>query len=196
MEKTIVQITSELEMLGFIKSNGTQCRFVAIVSKTPVVKIRVGNPWNAGSKTKSGLYKVSRKLGIVNANYNTSVRRRLAANLGVELAEVEYENGTTWYRHETTVDGKPLPVVVHASKDNGEHYLQYFPHKSENAYVNEAGEIVPDAEVEKWLYAETEREEFKPAVIVVNLKNVKEIRASGVIMEASDLDEAEKILSA
>ena len=195
MEKTIVQITSELEMLGFIKTNGTQCRFVAIVTKTPVVKIRVGNPWGAG-KSKDGLYKVSRKMGIINANYNTSVRRRLAANLGVELAEVEYTNGEVWYKHLSTVDGKALPVVVHAKKETGEHYLQYFPQKSSSAYVNEAGEVVADIDVESWLYAEKEREEYKPAVIAVNLKNVKEIRASGVIMEAADLEDAEKILSA
>src|ERR1035437_7217681 len=97
--KNVVQMTSELEMLGFIKTKGTACRFVAIVSKTPVVKIRAGNPWGASTKSKSGLYKVSRKLGIVSANYNTSVRSRIADNLGVTLGEVEYENRETWYEH-------------------------------------------------------------------------------------------------
>ena len=92
-------MVSELEMLGFIKTNGTACRFVAIVSKTPVVKIKVGNPWGASAKSKSGLYKVSRKIGIINANFNTSVRNRIAEKLGVKLAEVEYENGEVWYEH-------------------------------------------------------------------------------------------------
>lgn len=196
MEKTVVQINNTLEMLGFIKTNGTQCRFVAIVTKTPVVDIRVGNPWGASKTTKNGLYKVSRKLGIVNANYNTSVRRRIAEKLGVELDKVEYQNGKVWYKHLLTPEGKPLPVVVHATKENGEHYLQYFPHRAESVYVNESGEIVPTAEVKPWLYAESEREDYKPNVIVVNLGNVKELRASGVIMEAADLEEAEKVLSA
>jgi hypothetical protein len=188
---------SELEMLGFLKSNGTDCRFVAILSKTPVVKIRVGNPWGASAKSKDGLYKVSRKIGIINANYNTSVRRRIAEKLDVKLGEVEYESGETWYKHLMTADGKALPVVQHKdeTKRNGQYYLQYFPQKSSNAYVNEAGEVVPDEMVKRWLYAETERPDFKPAVIAVNLCNVKELRASGVIIEMPELSEVEAALA-
>jgi hypothetical protein len=188
---------SELEMLGFLKTNGTQCRFVAITTKTPVVKIRKGNPWNAGKDTESGLYKVSRKFGIINANYNTSVRNRIAERLGVKLGEVEYENGECWYVHLTTQDGKALPVVQHKdeAKRDGQYYLQYFPHKSTNAYCNEAGEPVADAEVKPWLYRESERPDFKPAVIAVKLGNVKQLKASGVIMEMPDFDEAETLLA-
>lgn len=184
-------------MLGFLKSNGTQCRFVAMVSKTPVVAIKVSNPWGASKKTKSGLYKVSRKNGIINANYNKSVRSRIAAATGVELAEVEYTSGETWYSHIPTVDGRSLPVVWHKdeAKRNGNYYLQYFPHKSTSVYVNEAGEIVPDETVKPYLYKESELEDFKPCVIAVNLCNIVELRASGVIMQAEDIDEAEAILS-
>src|ERR1039458_315193 len=134
--KSVIRMASELEMLGFLKTNGTACRFVAIVSKTPVVKIRVGNPWGASAKSKNGLYKVSRKLGIINANYNTSVRNRIADRLGVTLSEVEYESGETWYEHLQTVEGKALPIVQHKdeTKRNGQYYLQYFPQKSSNAY--------------------------------------------------------------
>lgn len=183
-------------MLGFLKTNGTQCRFVAITIKTPVVKIKVGNPWNAGAKTESGLYKVSRKIGIINANYNTSVRNRIAEHLGVKLSEVEYESGKTWYVHLTTQDGKALPVVQHEQPEKRDgYYLQYFPHKAENAYCNEAGEPVADAVVKPWLYRESERAEYKPAVIVVKLANVKQLKASGVIMEMPDFDEAESLLA-
>lgn len=195
MEKTIVQMTSELEMLGFLKTNGTQCRFVSVVTKTPVVKIKAGNPWGAGKSSQKGLYKLSRKIGIINANYNTSVRRRIAENLGVELAEVGYDNGEVWYQHLTTGEGKALPVVQHKDEAKREgHYLQFFPHKSVNAYVNEAGEPVTDAEVKPWLYKESERPDYKPAVIVVKLQNVASLKASGVVIEMPALEEVEAIL--
>ena len=187
-------MTSELEMLGFLKTNGTQCRFVSVVTKTPVVKIKVGNPWGAG-KSGKGLYKVSRKIGLINANYNTSVRRRIAEKLGVELAEVEYENGNCWYSHLTTGDGKHLPVVQHKDETKRQGcYLQFFPHKSVNAYVNEAGEPVTEAELKPWLYKESERPDYKPSVISVKLGNIAQLKASGVIIEMPALEEAESIL--
>ena len=116
-------------MLGFLKTNGTQCRFVAMTTKTPVVKIRADNPWGAGAKTKCGLYKVSRKIGIINANYNSSVRNRIAETLGVKLSEVEYQNGQVWYEHLTTQDGKALPVVQHKDerKRDGQVLFAVFP---------------------------------------------------------------------
>lgn len=192
-------MVSELEMLGFIKTNGTACRFVAIVSKTPVVKIRAGNPWGASAKSKSGLYKVSRKIGIVNANYNTSVRNRIADKLGVTLSEVEYENGEVWYEHLKTVDGKNLPLVQHKdeSKRDGQYYLQYFPQveKSVNSYVNEQGETVPAEMVKPWLYKESERPDYKPTVIAVNLRNIHCLKASGIIVEMPELAEVESALA-
>lgn len=196
-QNEVVSMMSELEMLGFIKTNGTACRFVAIVTKTPVVKIRKGNPWGAGNDTKAGLYKVSRKIGIINAKYNDSVRRRIAEKLGVNLSEVEYEAGEVWYEHLTTKDGKALPVVQHKdeAKRQGQYYLQYFPQKSSNAYVNEAGEVEADETVKPWLYKESERPDYKPAVIAVNLRNVKQLKASGVVIEMPELDEAEAVLA-
>ena len=187
--KTIVSITNPLEMAGFIKSNGTQCRFVAIVTDTPVVKMKKASPFQ-------GVRKVSRKTGIVNANYNTSVRNRIAAKLDVKLSEVEYENGDVWYQHLQTADGKPLPLVEHKDEaKRGKLYLQYFPHKATSAYVMPNGDTVTEAELKPWLYAESKRPDYKPCVIAVELGNVKEIRASGVIMQAEDLDEAEAALS-
>lgn len=188
MDKTIVQFGSELEMLGFLKTNGTQCRFVSMTIDTPVTKMRKASPFQ-------GVRKVARKMGIINANYNTSVRRRIAERLGVELAEVEYENGQVWYKHLTTKDGKRLPVVVHATKETGKHYLQYFPHKSEHQYVMPNGEIVPDETLKPWLYKESERVDFKPAVIAVELGNIKQLKCSGVIVEMPDFEEAEKVLA-
>lgn len=199
---TTVKITSSLEMAGFIKANGTQCRFVSMVSKTPVTKIKVGNPF--GQIIKNGkvvgdsqLFKVSRKTGLINANYNTAVRRRIAERLGVELKEVEYENGEVYYEHLMTVEGKRLPLVQHKDETKRQKglQLQYFPHKSTNVYVNAAGEVIPDEMVKPWLYKESERDEFKPNVIAIYLSNIVQLAASGVIVQAEDLDEAVNALA-
>jgi hypothetical protein len=201
MDKSnVVKMMNTLEMVGFIKTNGTACRFVSMTIKTPVVKIKVGNPWHKVSKGKvvgdCNLFKVSKKIGLLNANYNTSVRNRIAEKLGVTLSEVEYENGEVWYEHLKTSDGKNLPLVQHKDETKrGNFYLQYFPHKSENVYVTANGETVPDAMVEQYLYAESERAEFKPCVIAVNLTNVCQLKASGVVIEMPDFDQAALVLA-
>lgn len=199
-DKTTVQISGELELAGFIKANGTQCRFVSMVSKTPVTKIKVGNPWHTVKNGKvvgePQLFKVSRKRGLINANYNTSVRNRIAEKLGVKLSEVEYQNGEVYYEHLTTADGTALPLVQHKDETKRKGLLlQYYPHGSENVYVNGKGEIVPDADVKKWAYAESERSEFKPTVIGIYLSNIVRLTASGVIAETDSIDEAEKVLA-
>ncbi len=193
---------NEAEMAGFVKANGTDCRFVSMVSQTPVVKIKVGNPWHVVKDGKvvgeCNLFKVSRKIGIINANYNTSVRNRIAEKLDVKLSDVEYVNGNVWYEH-LKAGEKALPLVQHKDETKRKgFYLQYFPQteKSVNCYKTAAGEIVPDAEVKKWAYAESERSEFKPTVIVVALGNIKQLTASGIVMEAADLAEAEASLEA
>jgi len=198
--ENVVTMTDQLEMLGFIKSNGTNCQFVAITTKTPVVKIRAGNPWGAG-KSETGLYKVSKKIGVINANYVDSVARRIAAQLGVKENEVEYEPGETWYKHLTTASGNTLPVVhnkkVEAPDNSTEYYLQYFPQvdKSESVYINEAGEPVSADEVKPWLYKESPRSTFKPAVIAVKLANIHRLKASGVVIEMPELEEVQSVLA-
>ena len=198
--KTTVQISGEMELAGFIKANGTQCRFVSMVSKTPVTKIKVGNPWHTVKSGKvvgtPNLFKVSRKRGLINANYNTSVRNRIAEKLGVKLSDVEYVNGEVYYEHLQTADGKNLPLVQHKDETKRDGLmLQYYPHGSENCYVNGKGEIVPDTEVKKWAYAESERSEFKPTVIGIKLRNILKLTASGVIAETDSIEEAEKSLA-
>lgn len=178
----------QLEMVGFIKTNGTQCRFVAFVSDTPVKNLKAACPFKE-------VRKVARKIGIINANYNTSVRRRIAERLGVKLSETEYKNGVIWYRHLTTADGKPLPLVVNKTKNDGKFYLQYFPHKSTHKYVLPNGETVAEEQLKPYFHKESPRDDFKPCVIAVNLANVRELRASGVIIEMPDLEEAEAILA-
>lgn len=188
MSKTIVKIASELEMLGFLKANGTECRFVSILTVTPVKNVRAACPF------KAGLTKVAKRCGIINANYNTSVRRRIADKLGVTLSDVEYENGEVWYTHLKTGDNKPLPVVVNKTKHDGKHYLQFFAHKTDSKYFLANGDEIPVEKVAPYFY-DRKREDFKPNVIAVDLGNVKELRASGVIMEAPDFEHAESLLA-
>lgn len=198
-DKTVVQISGEMELAGFIKANGTACRFVSMLSKTPVTKIKVGNPWHTVKSGKvvgtPNLFKISRKRGLINANYNTAVRNRIAAKLGVSVSEVEYQNGEVYYEHLTTKDGKALPLVQHKDETRRKGLLlQYYPHGSENCYVNGKGEIVPDAEVEKWAYAESPRSEFKPTVIGIYLRNILKLTASGIIAETDSVEDAEATL--
>ena len=195
-------MTSELEMLGFLKGNGTQCRFVSMTCRTPVVKMSVKNPFhtikNGQVVGEVGLWKVARKLGIINANFNTSVRRRIADKLGVNLSEVEYESGTTWYCHLMTADNppRPLPVVWHKdeAKRNG-YYLQYFPQKSTDAYCNAKGEPVDFASIKPFLYRESERPDYKPAVISIKLGNIHRLKSSGIVVEMPELEEVESLLA-
>lgn len=181
-------MVSTLEMVGFLKTNGTQCRFVSLVCDTPVTKLRKGCPF-------VGVRKVARKMGLINANYNTSVRRRIAEKLGVELSEVEYENGEVWYKHLLASDGKPLPLVVNKTTEDGKHYVQYFPHKSTHKYVLPNGDEVTEAQLAPYFYKQSERPDFKPCVISLDLANVRQFKASGVVIEMPDFEEAETILA-
>ena len=187
-KSNVVKMMSILEMVGFIKTNGTQCRFVSLVCDIPVVKMKVSSPFK-------GVRKVAKKIGIINANYNTSVRNRIAEKLGVELKEVEYENGEVWYRHIMDASGKPLPLVVNKTKEDGKYYIQFFPHKSEETYVMPNGDTVTKEQLKPYLYKETPRPDFKPCVISLNLENVRQLKASGVVIEMPDFEEAEALLA-
>jgi hypothetical protein len=166
-------------VVEFLKTNGTQCRFISLVSETKP-KLRPACPF-------FGVVKVSRKRGIVNANFNTTVRRRIAQKLGVKLAEVEYENGEVWYRHVTTAEGKPLPLVVNKNVQNPsadtEYYLQYFPTRSTNAYRMPNGDTVTEGELKPWFCRQSERPDYKPTVISIKVSNIKKLRASVVIKD-------------
>lgn len=188
-DKTIVQITSELEMLGFLKANGTQCRFVSIVTDTPVKNISASCPF-------SGVRKISRKIGMINVDYVASVEKRIADKLGLPKGIVDYKPGKVWYTHLQTVDGRHLPVVVNKKNpNNGEYYLQYFPRSATSVYQLPDGTPIDEKQLEPWFY-ERKQSEFKPPVISVSLSNIKRLAASGVVMEAQDLDEAETALAA
>lgn len=185
----VVKMESPLEMVGFLKTNGTACRFVAIIIDT-APKLKVACPFK-------NVRKVAKKIGIINANYNTSVRRKIAEILDVDLSRVEYENGEVWYKHLMTSDDKALPVVVNKKKEDGKHYLQYFPRKSEHKYINgDTGEVIDEETLKPFFYAQSERPNFKPCVISVDLSNVRQLKASGVVIEMPEFEEAEAVLTA
>jgi hypothetical protein len=165
------------EIVGFLKTNGTNCRLVSLVTETQP-KMKPGCPF-------SGVVKVSRKRGLVNVNYNTAVRRRLAKHLGVALKEVEFHDGDVWYRHLTTADGQMLPLVVNkkvqSPSEATEHYLQYFPTRSSNEYRLPNGESVTADQLKPWFYTPAEKVHFKPSVISIKVSNIKKMRASVVL---------------
>ena len=185
----VISILSHLEMVGFIKMNGSACRFVSLTSETPV-KLKVG------CQHRGNVLKVSKKMGLVNVNYVASVCRKIAEKFGLNADEPQYEAGEVWYQHIKTSDGKNLPLVVNKNTpDNGKYYLQFFPRKSVNKYVlADTREEIAESELEPYFYARSENP-FKPCVIAVDLTNVKELRASGVIMQAEDIDAAEAVLA-
>lgn len=184
MSKTIVEIKDSLEMAGFIKSNGTQCRFISLVTSTEP-KMRKGHPY-------AGIRKVAKHNGLVNVNYAASVARKVCAAIGFPEGTLEYTPKATWYEHVMSPDGKALPLVFHRSPEKQNAlYLQFFPRSSSFTYVLPNGDTVKDEDVAPWLYAKSERNEFKPAVITIGLDNIKQIKASGVIMTADELTEAE-----
>lgn len=188
MEKTTVQIQNHLEMVGFIKSNGTQCRFVSMVTETPVKNIKAACPFK-------GVIKIARRRGMINVNYVASVERRISERMGVKPSEVEYTPGNVWSTHLTTVDGKTLPLLVNKkTPENGEYYLQFFTTSSDNVYRMPNGEPVLESQLKPWFY-ERNCDSFKPPVISVNVSNIKELRASGVVMQAEDIAEAESALA-
>lgn len=190
--KRISTFSSSDEVFNFIKDNGTNCQFVSILTQTPVVKIKSGNPWGA-NKNNHTLFKISKKIGIINANYNNSVKKKIAEKLGISLKDVEYTPCEIWYVHLMTNDGKPLPIVEHKTK-KGEYYLQYFPHKSKNIYIDKDKNSIDFNAIKPWLYKESEKPDYKPSVICVNIKNILQLKASGSIIESDNLDEIESLL--
>jgi len=165
------------EIVGFMKQNGTNCRLVSLVTETQP-KMKLSCPFK-------GVVKVSRKRGIVNANFNTTVRRRIAKHLGVKLAEVEYTDGDVWYKHLTTADGKMLPLVVNKKVETPseatDFYLQYYPTHSKDFYRLPNGETVTAEQIKPWIYQQPEKPHFKPVVISIRVANIKKMRASVVL---------------
>jgi hypothetical protein len=172
-----VTIQDKNEMVGFIRSLGTECRFVSMVTETPVKMRKTGNPF------ASGVIKVSRRNGLINVNYVAAVERNLAEANGGN--KVEYIPGEVWYTHAQTDDGKALPLCVH-KKDVKKHYLQYFPHKTlgRNDYYFNGVKMTPEQVVKmKTFVQEDNRAEYKPTVITLGIDSIRVLKARRVQMK-------------
>jgi hypothetical protein len=188
--KKAVKITDPLEMVGFIRTNKLNCQFVSMLTVTEPDLLK-RSPLYAMYKD---VKKVSRRNGMINVNFNKGVRKRIAEQLGVEISEVEYTNGTTWYNHQLTEDGKALPLCKHAKKEDGKHYLQYFPMRSTTKYLQPNGEEVPAAEMEKVMRKRTETD-YKPAVVVFGMDSIKQLVCAGIQMDTDETNEVKAILA-
>jgi hypothetical protein len=182
--KKMVKITDPLEMVGFIKTNGTQCQFVSMLTVTEP-KLKKSCPY-------VGVTKVSRRNGLINMNYNTAVLKRIAASIGQPISEVSYENGAVWFEHIKDGEGKALPLVQHAKTPNG-FYLQYFPLKSKDSYQLSNGEPITEDKLKPFFYARKESD-YKPITCVFKMDNIKELRAAGFIIQTDEVPVVESIL--
>ncbi len=153
-------------MVGFLKSVGTECRYVSMITVTEVKMRKTGNPY-------LGAVKVSNRNGLINVNFTNSVERRVAESLGISPTQVEYTPGKTWYKHLQTAEGKPLALCVHQS-DEGKYYLQYFPHKAKSVYLFK-GELIAYEKLAPFV-TEKEQNEFKPVVITLALKSIRQVK--------------------
>jgi hypothetical protein len=188
-----IEIVGQLQLLGFLTTNGTGCRFVGIDYKTEIVPgkgIKVSHPFGR-------IFKVSKFQGLVNADYAEAVRNRVAAMMEVDKSAIEkYELGKSSYVH--PFPSAPCVVAKASNPNDGEYYLQYFPteDKTESVFVNDKGEVLDKGEVKKYLYAKGVRVAWKPAVVSLKLANITEMRASGLILSTEDADAAKEALMA
>ncbi len=169
-----IKLNSETEMVGYLKSLGTECRFISMVTETEVKMRKTANPFlvNGGKVTKR-----SRRNGLVNVNFVGAVERRLAEALGLKASEVTYEAGETWYVHVMTDENKPMALCVD-KKTGAKYYLQYFPHKSyETKYYHNDKEMTP-AEVQTMKTFEPTRteSEYKPKVITLAMASIRTLK--------------------
>lgn len=158
----------EVENLpNYLRELGTEVRFISLVTETEVEMRKTGNPF-------VGTIKVVRRNGLVNVNHSERPKRRMMEQ-GIE--NPVYIPGPTWYLHETTSEGKILPLCF-SKKDNTQKYLQYFPHRSyETKYVLDG---VPLTEIEisimKTFIPKKDWGSFKEPVITLKMVSIKSIK--------------------
>ena len=168
----IKAVKSEKAMVRAIRKVGSSCRFVSLLTRTPVW-LRGGNPWG-------NLWKTSKRVGLINVNFSRSVKRRIAKQLGVELPGVKYKPGVVWYEH-LRHGGRSLALVQHKDKRGGL-YLQFFGTSREDSYRDDHGLDVKFSKVAPWL-VKGKKVEWKPRVVVIKLENVKRLKVGGLGLE-------------
>lgn len=151
------------ELPNFLRHLGTECRFITMLTEVEVEMRKTGNPF-------LGTIKRSRRNGLVNVHFSNGVRRRMMEK-GVNPDN--HVPGSTWYIHEHTNDGKPLPLCQ-SKKDNSVKYLQYYPHRSfDNEYILNGVPLTPkEIELMKTFIPPVKGNEFKPLVITLKMSSI------------------------
>lgn len=168
-KNTTVKIKDKRELAGFLRVLGTASCFISMRTETEVKMRKTGNPY-------LGTVKVERRNGLVNVNFVAACERNLSKETG---EKVEYIPGETWYVHEQTVEGKPLPLCHHKDDDQ-RYYLQYFPHRviGEKEYYLKGVKLTDEQvkEMKKFITKEN-RPAFKPRVITLSMDSIRELKA-------------------
>ena len=187
-----VKIKNKNELIEFLKTIGTETRFITADTET-VVEMNKGRL--TGRKVKSpktgkdinekepnpyyGTVKVARRNGFVNANFVKAVEKRYAEMFGLDVKDVEYTPGETHYIHCSTDDGKPL-CLCENKKDPNRKYMQFFPLRNlgETVYIHPTlGRLDKNqiSDMYKNWVIEKEQEEWKPRVIVLAIDSIRSI---------------------
>ena len=163
--KTIT-INDNKELVSFLRILGTECQFVSLETETKVKMNKTGNPF-------VGTVKVTKRNGLVNVNHEDRVNRRMK-EAGLDPS---YTAGETWYVHETTADGKVIPLCQ-SKKDANAKYLQFFPHRSRGTkYVLNGRELTAEEVTKmKTFIPEKDWGEFKQPVITLKMDSIRRIK--------------------
>jgi hypothetical protein len=172
--KDIVKIENRVELIGFLRALGTECRFITVDTETPVKNMpKTGNPY-------WGTIKIARRNGIVNMDYVTAVEKRFAEQHGLDKKDVTYTPGSVWYKHCQTEGGKALCLCEgNTVKTKGKYYLQFFPLRDigETVYVHPTlGTLSKDQvkDMEGRMYDRT-KVPFKPNVITLEIDSIRSV---------------------
>ena len=188
-ENTTIKIEDKSEMIDFLRSIGTECRFITVLTETIVDqnKTRLTGGHVRSPKTGKiilerqinpyyGAVKVARRNGFVNADFVQMVEKRYATIMGVPVGDVDYTAGGTWYQHCHSEDNKPLCLCEH-QKDPSRKYLQMFPLRNlgETTYWLKGQPMTKDQVNDmyaNWV-TEDENPEWKPRCIVLAIDSIR-----------------------
>jgi len=172
-----ITIENKAELVGFLKSIGTECRFVTVDTETVVKNMpKTGNPY-------WGTVKIARRNGFVNADFVKAVEKRYAEMNGLDQKDVTYTPGKVWYHHVMTAENKPMCLCEgnQPNKKTGriEQYMQIFPLRNlgETLYVHpRLGKLSKEQikDMEGRMYADNSPE-WKPGVITLAIDSIRTV---------------------
>lgn len=191
MKNTTIKIEDKAELIGFLRSIGTECRFICVTTET---EVKMNMARNTGRKVKSpktgklinekepnpyyGAIKVARRNGFVNADFVKMVEKRYAAVMGIPVDDVTYTPGGTWYQHCQDENNRPLCLCEH-QEDTTRKYLQMFPLRNlgETTYWLNGRQMTEDkiAKMYRFWITEDENPEWKPRCIVLAIDSIRSI---------------------